>query len=106
MGGIVLRGVGGDAQNLGGLFECHAYEIPQLDQFGLPGVLGCKLVKSFVHSEELVVGGGARQFYLLDVHPLLRPAVPHRTLRRALSIRMRRMASAAAAKKWARPAHS
>jgi hypothetical protein len=42
VGGIVLGGVGGDAECLGRLLHCQANEISQFDQFSLPWVNGAK----------------------------------------------------------------
>jgi hypothetical protein len=57
----------------------HANEVPQLDQFRLPWMLGGQLVQGFINSEELVVWYWARQVNLFNVHPLLLAAMPNGT---------------------------
>ncbi len=64
-----------------------------------------EFVERVVNGEQLVVGGGGGKVQFIQLYALLAAAMAKGALARALSMRMRRMASAAAAKKWARLAN-
>ena len=78
------------------------------DQFGLARVLVGQLVQGLVEGQDFRVAGRRhRQCIAVEVQPLPAAAALDRpACARACSTRMRRMASAAAAKKWPRPFQS
>ena len=80
-------------------------EEAQLDQFRRRGIQRGQLVQGLVQGQQVLVGQRRSDPDLVQVHPLQPPPCRTRALRRARSTRMRRMASAAAPKKWRRPSH-
>src|SRR5262245_10806301 len=94
-----------DAQGLRGLGDRQAGEVAQLDRAGLGLINPLGPLQGLVDSQgvEVRLRGGDRG--VGDVLALAAAAWRWLCLWRAWSMRMRRMTSAAAAKKWPRPAH-
>ena len=95
----------GDAEGRGRLVDRQAGEVAELDQLGL--ACGSSLgqpVQGLVEGQQVVVRSSAASSSGVRGRPALPIAAraSARPLARALSTRMRRMASAAAAKKWPR----
>ena len=98
---------GGDPEGGGRVRDAHPGEVAELDQLGRLGVGRGQPAQGLVDREQLgvapVVGGD--QGVLGEVDRATAPPRLRAFRRRARSTRMCRMASAAAAKKWPRPAH-
>ena len=90
------------AKDLGRLGQRHPGEDAELDKLGLDRVLRGKLLEGLVEGQQIVVGLGAAGCAASRssgaVAATLEPVPPA-----GVSTRIRRMASAAAAKKWPRP---
>ena len=91
-----------DSPSRGGVGEGQPGEVPQFDEIGLERVLGRQPVQGFVQGEQIfprLTGGGQvrRQFDRRG-----RRRASDGRLPAGASTRIRRMASAAAAKKWPR----
>ena len=91
---------GGDSEDLGRLFAGQAREVTQLDQPGLDRITLGELGQRGVECEQILIRLGRGDEVGMEFPPLSSAAVDLATFfRRARSIRMRRMAVAAAAKK-------
>ena len=94
-----IRRGAGDAQAPGRLLDGQPDKEAQLDHLGLQRIFLGETVQGFVDGEQVVRGRRRRRFSLLQIDALTVAAPLQPVLARALSTRMRRMASAAAAKK-------
>ena len=65
-------------------------------------MLQSKPVQRLMHRQQFVIRHARHDFHLIQIDPLLPPPCRTALLFRARSIRMRRIASAAATKKWVR----
>ena len=108
VGPVPVGGARGDAEGGGGLLEGQAGEVPELDQLGRRRVLarrGGRGPRPGRAGRRSGASGG-RAGRPGRLGPARSPPCLRGRLRRAASTRMRRMASAAAAKKWPRPFQS
>ena len=101
-GPVSLGGTAGDAQHLGNLRERQSGEAVQLDEFCECVIFRGKVLESFIQGKEVLrtdlrVVGKVLHFKIGQ--PAMSPPPLRLFFRRAFSIRMRRMASAAAMKK-------
>ena len=90
----------------GRVLDRQAGEVPELHQLGLGRLLSGEPSQGLVEGQQVVGGGPATISTSSRSRRRRPPPCFSDCLRRALSIRMRRMASAAAAKKWPRPSQS
>ena len=96
---------GREAEHLGRLFDGQPGEVMQLDQLGGLRFLEGESLEGLVHGQQFLRWAVDREDGLVQIDPPLRPPCLTRRFRRAFSTRIRRMASAAAPKKWPRPFH-
>ena len=107
--GVAPGAVGGgerDVEASGGLLEGQAAEIAELDELCFLRVIKGELFEGGVQGQHvfgIAVGGEGVEIGVFALRP---PPCFSRPLRRAFSTRMRRIASAAAPKKWRRLAQT
>ena len=99
---VPLDGHGSDAQTCSGVLDREPGEITELDQLCLERILPGECVKRPVQVDQVVESVGAGKRDRFQWKPLFSPPCFGRRLRRALSTRIRRIASAAAEKKCPR----
>ncbi len=101
---VPVRDPLGDAEHLGRTFQREPREDVEFDEFRGPWVVGRQLIDHLVNTEDVrVLATGDQVFGERNPDPIAPRFVVAR--RRADSTRMRRMASAAAAKKCPRPSN-